>query len=77
MKLVSLTCLYGYCFRFRQRFELFLNKFHLDYHPLAMDCMEEWLFQKTRAEYEHGLKLNTAFYQTLPFVRNHLGRGIV
>ena len=32
------------------RREMFVNKFHADFYPLAYDCMEELLFNRTRQE---------------------------
>jgi hypothetical protein len=52
------------------RYELFANKFHMDYEPLTYDCMEELLFTKTREEYSNKRTFNTTFYFELPFVLN-------
>ena len=30
---------------------LFVNKFHLNYQYLALDCLEEWLFNRTSSYY--------------------------
>ncbi|KAL5018730.1 hypothetical protein ScPMuIL_004452 [Solemya velum] len=45
--------------------ELFANKFYLDFQPLALRCMEEWLFNKT----QHSNSLDLQYYRDLPFVR--------
>lgn len=37
------------------RFALFANKFHLHYYPLALDCLEELLFNRTRDQYLNKL----------------------
>ncbi|XP_064642862.1 beta-1,3-galactosyl-O-glycosyl-glycoprotein beta-1,6-N-acetylglucosaminyltransferase-like isoform X2 [Lineus longissimus] len=52
------------------RKELFVNKLHLDFQFLALDCLEEWIFQKMREEYATGRKLDTTYYEGLEFVRN-------
>ena len=31
--------------------ELFMNKFHLDYQYLALDCLEQWLHNRTLSYY--------------------------
>ncbi|KAL5005598.1 hypothetical protein ScPMuIL_016756 [Solemya velum] len=45
--------------------ELFANKFYLDFQPLALRCMEEWLFNKT----QHMDSLDLQYYRDLPFIR--------
>ena len=45
--------------------ELFANKFYEDYQPVASDCMEEWINERTL----HPPQLNLTFYKNLPFVR--------
>ena len=47
-----------------QRHELFVNKFHQDYQPLAMDCMEEWLYNRS---YQHP-EFDYSYYKNLPFI---------
>ncbi|KAK3089407.1 hypothetical protein FSP39_003388 [Pinctada imbricata] len=48
------------------RKEFFANKFYLDFQPLTLDCMEEWLFNKT---YSNSLPFDTFVYNQLPFIR--------
>lgn len=36
--------------------QLFVNKFHLDYQYLALDCLEEWFSNKTFGYYQKKLK---------------------
>ncbi|KAK3087308.1 hypothetical protein FSP39_004506 [Pinctada imbricata] len=48
-----------------QRKELFANKFLLTYQPLAYECMEEWIYNKTF----NKLPLETYYYKQLPFIR--------
>lgn len=52
--------------------QLFVNKFHLDFHPLALDCMEELHFRKMRQEVLGLRKLKSTFYANLDFVKNHI-----
>ena len=52
--------------------ELFTNKFYLDYHQLALDCMEELVLNRTRDEVLGRRRFDTSFYQKLDFVQNHL-----
>ncbi|KAL3876239.1 hypothetical protein ACJMK2_034109 [Sinanodonta woodiana] len=46
------------------REELFVNKFHLTYQPLALDCMEEWLYNRTL----NSEIVDLDFYRKLPFI---------
>lgn len=51
---------------------LFANKFHIDYQPYALDCLEEWHLNRTA---DGGLKsLNTSYYESLPFIKRVKGR---
>lgn len=51
---------------------MFANKFYIDYQPYALDCIEEWYFNKTA---EGSLKsLNISFYESLPFIKRTAGR---
>ncbi|XP_052805494.1 N-acetyllactosaminide beta-1,6-N-acetylglucosaminyl-transferase-like [Mya arenaria] len=53
---------------------LFVNKFHQEFHPLAYDCLEELLFNRTR-DGHLGLRIfNSTFYTNLGFVKNKVGR---
>lgn len=54
------------------RKELFANKFHLDFEPLALECMEEWLFNLTLAEYAGVVEFDTTFYKELDIVKNKI-----
>ncbi|KAK3608206.1 hypothetical protein CHS0354_039222 [Potamilus streckersoni] len=46
------------------REELFVNKFHLTYQPLALDCLEEWLYNRTF----NSEIVDLDFYRNLPFI---------
>ncbi|KAJ8318659.1 hypothetical protein KUTeg_003750 [Tegillarca granosa] len=48
------------------RKELFANKFYLDYQPYTIDCLEEWLLNKSA----NNLPFETFYYKQLPFVNN-------
>jgi hypothetical protein len=62
-----------------ERRELFANKFHADYMPLAYDCLEQLHYDRVRREIETQRRLgscNSTFdstpYSIFEFVRNHL-----
>ena len=46
------------------RRELFANKFHLDFQPLALDCLEEWLYNRTL----QPMVFDAYYYKRLPFI---------
>lgn len=50
--------------------QLFVNKFHQFYQPLALDCLEELIYNRTRDEYIHKTKTKTSYYENLDFVKN-------
>ncbi len=52
--------------------ELFANKFYLDYEPLALDCMEELHYNRTRQAVTGERQFNTLLYHSLSFVKNHV-----
>jgi hypothetical protein len=52
------------------RRELFANKFYLNYHHFALDCVEELHFNHTRDEYLGKLAFDPRWYSQLGFVRN-------
>ena len=54
--------------------ELFANKFHLDWEPLALDCMEELHYNRTGAQVlgENDHHVDLSFYTQLDFVKNHV-----
>ena len=53
-KKVRHVCIFGVidlpALKFDERVELFLNKIHLTYQPLILDCLEEYYFNRTQAE---------------------------
>ncbi len=56
------------------RKELFVNKFHLTYEPLALDCMEQYIWYRTADQMlkKEGVDIDTSYYANLPYVKNHV-----
>ncbi|KAL8602113.1 hypothetical protein ACOMHN_007382 [Nucella lapillus] len=54
------------------RKEMFANKFHADFEPLVLDCLEQWLWNLTMDEYSGRAWFNVSFYQNLNSVHNHV-----
>lgn len=52
--------------------QLFVNKFDLTFHPLALDCMEELHYNRTRQQVLGLRTFNSTFYENLDFVKNHI-----
>ncbi|WAQ94660.1 GCNT1-like protein, partial [Mya arenaria] len=52
---------------------LFANKFFLDFQPLARECLDELLNNRTREEYLGNLYFNDSFYAQQDFVINQAG----
>ena len=65
-KIVRGVCVFGVkdLPQLSERRELFANKFYLDYQYLTMECLQEWL-QNRSASY---LPASYEFYRNLPFV---------
>jgi len=57
-----------------RRPELFANKFHIDYEPLALDCMEQLHYHRLQSEIRAGssAEFNTSLYAAQEFVWNHV-----
>lgn len=63
-----------------RRPELFVNKFYADFEPLAYDCMEELIHNRTLSPFQGGHvtsstpnddeKFDPSYYIRLPFVYN-------
>ncbi|XP_052811889.1 beta-1,3-galactosyl-O-glycosyl-glycoprotein beta-1,6-N-acetylglucosaminyltransferase-like [Mya arenaria] len=51
---------------------LFANKFFLDFQPLARECLDELLNNRTREEYLGNLYFNDSFYAQQDFVINQV-----
>lgn len=73
-KRVRMICIFGIrdLPLLARRPELFANKFHLDYEPLALDCLEELHHNQTRLQVLLSPDIDRNFYENLDFVRNHL-----
>ena len=69
------VCIFGVidlpALKFDERVELFLNKIHLTYQPLILDCLEEYYFNRTQAELRGPTSLNITRYSEYSFVWNH------
>ena len=56
-----------------RRPELFANKFHLDFQPEALDCIEEWHHNRTGGELAgRAPTLNLSYYANMDYVKHHL-----
>jgi len=53
--------------------ELFVNKFHADYQPLALDCIEQLHYERLTADVLAGTDavFNTSLYSGQQFTWNH------
>ncbi|KAK6169431.1 hypothetical protein SNE40_020488 [Patella caerulea] len=49
------------------RNELFANKFEMNFQPLGLRCLSEWLYNKTVSP----LPFNDYYYKQLPFIKKH------
>ena len=72
-KFVRMICIFGVgdLPRLHQAKELFANKFHYDYNPIAYDCMEDWYNKKVAMEKSGKLDFDTTMYSNRYFVQNH------
>ena len=52
-----------------RRMELFANKFHYTYSSVALECLAEKLYNRTRDETLATLQFDSSFYQNLPFLK--------
>ncbi|XP_059149538.1 beta-1,3-galactosyl-O-glycosyl-glycoprotein beta-1,6-N-acetylglucosaminyltransferase-like [Physella acuta] len=53
------------------RHELFANKFYIDFHPTALHCLDQFLYNLTVT----GTSRDLQFYRSLPFVGPHKETG--
>ena len=51
--------------------ELFANKFHLDFEPTALDCLEQLHYNRTLDEAVGTTTFNVSFYTELAYVKQH------
>ena len=65
-KFVRVICIFGVgdLNQLVSRKELFANKCYLDYQYLAMDCIEEYIYNKSFS----NLPFETFYYKTMPFI---------
>ncbi|XP_070176884.1 beta-1,3-galactosyl-O-glycosyl-glycoprotein beta-1,6-N-acetylglucosaminyltransferase-like [Littorina saxatilis] len=54
------------------RKEFFANKFHIDFEPLVLDCLEEWLWNMTMDGYSGRAEFDASFYRQLNIAHNHV-----
>ena len=54
-----------------ERSELFANKFHLDFEPTALDCLEQLHYNRTFDEAVGITTFNVSFYTELSYVKHH------
>ncbi|KAK3105145.1 hypothetical protein FSP39_018142 [Pinctada imbricata] len=71
-KRVRMLCVFGISDLplLASRLEFFANKFYLDYEPLALKCMEELHFNRTRDEYISHLEYDVNIYKRLDFLKD-------
>ncbi|KAK7486325.1 hypothetical protein BaRGS_00022495 [Batillaria attramentaria] len=60
-----------------RRSYLFANKFYSRYSRLALGCLAERLYNRTKQEYLGLLDFNATFYRELPFVQNALRNTVI
>ncbi|XP_045214018.2 N-acetyllactosaminide beta-1,6-N-acetylglucosaminyl-transferase-like [Mercenaria mercenaria] len=51
---------------------LFANKFYLDFEPIALDCLEELLYERTWKEYLEDISIDTSYYSHLDYAKLQL-----
>ncbi|XP_046551049.1 N-acetyllactosaminide beta-1,6-N-acetylglucosaminyl-transferase-like [Haliotis rubra] len=73
-KYVRHICIFGVgdLAKFPERKELFANKFHLDFQPAALQCMDEWYLSRTLRERRGESTFDDSYYKTLGFVKNKI-----
>ncbi|XP_060589516.1 N-acetyllactosaminide beta-1,6-N-acetylglucosaminyl-transferase-like isoform X2 [Ruditapes philippinarum] len=52
--------------------DLFVNKFHLGYEHLALDCLEEVLYELTWKEFVDDIHIDASYYKHLHYVKMQL-----
>lgn len=52
------------------RKELFANKFYINFEPLTLQCLEDWLYNMTVDEYAGRVSMDVSFYKNLDIVKN-------
>lgn len=51
---------------------LFANKFNIDFEYLALDCLEEILYEKTWNQYLNDVTVDTTYFEHLDYVKKKL-----
>lgn len=51
---------------------LFVNKLHLDFQYLALDCLEEVMYENTLRQFIDNTTIDTTFYKQLYFVQHKI-----
>ncbi|XP_053380004.1 N-acetyllactosaminide beta-1,6-N-acetylglucosaminyl-transferase-like [Mercenaria mercenaria] len=51
---------------------LFANKFYLNFEHIALDCLEELLYEKTWKEYLEDVSIDTSYYYHLDYAKMQL-----
>ncbi|XP_064629077.1 beta-1,3-galactosyl-O-glycosyl-glycoprotein beta-1,6-N-acetylglucosaminyltransferase-like [Lineus longissimus] len=71
-KRVRLVCVNGIgdLWFLKPRKELFINKFHLDYQYLALDCWEQLQYNRTVESSDPGFQFDDSYYRGLSFVKD-------
>ena len=48
---------------------LFANKFHSDFEPAGLDCLESWLNERTWEQYLSNKTIDVSYYKELDQVK--------
>ena len=54
---------------------LFANKFHADFEPVGLDCLEAWLYERTWQQYLTNATIDVSYYKQLDQVKYQLRPG--
>lgn len=54
------------------RVELFLNKLHLNFEYLTLDCLEHWYWQRSFTQIAKGTRFDVSFYQNMKISSSHV-----
>ncbi|XP_045168989.2 N-acetyllactosaminide beta-1,6-N-acetylglucosaminyl-transferase-like isoform X2 [Mercenaria mercenaria] len=73
-KVVREVCILGVrdLHRAYNSIELFANKFYLDFEHIALDCLEELLYERTWKEYIEDIPIDTSYYKHLHYAKMQL-----
>ena len=62
----------GDLWRLKSSYELFVNKLHADYSPMAYSCLEQWLEQKVQNNKAGKSTLDLSYYSNSDLALHHL-----